>query len=159
LTGETKKARPAWCLKDKGSGTIWLVHYTTQEYFQRTRKEWFPHAKTNVTTIGVTYLSFETIESGFCETDAEYEKRLLLNHSSSTPYKTRAARPSYSCWLRGAPISTQRIDTGVRRHCRLLPRTGTSSSCRYLGHILVTHSLYSANSTGLSEPPGRARRA
>ena len=80
LTEENKKARPAWCLKDKGSGTIWLIHYTTQEYFQRTRKEWFPHAKTNVTTICVTYLSFETIESGFCETDAEYEKRLQLNH-------------------------------------------------------------------------------
>jgi hypothetical protein len=51
----------------------------TQEYFERTQKEWFPDTESNITTICVTYLSFCVFESGFCQTDAEFEKRLRLN--------------------------------------------------------------------------------
>jgi hypothetical protein len=32
---------------DEESGIIRLVHYTTQEYFQRTQKIWFPDAENN----------------------------------------------------------------------------------------------------------------
>src|SRR5271170_7755755 len=34
---------------DEESGIIRLVHYTTQEYFERTQKSWFPHAETDIT--------------------------------------------------------------------------------------------------------------
>jgi ankyrin repeat protein len=64
---------------DENSNIIRLVHYTTQEYFQRTQKCWFPEAETDITETCVTYLSFNTFESGFCATDEEFEKRLQQN--------------------------------------------------------------------------------
>ena len=64
---------------DEESNIIRLVHYTTQEYFERTQKDWFPNAEINITITCVTYLSFYTFESGFCQTDEEFEERLQLN--------------------------------------------------------------------------------
>jgi hypothetical protein len=64
---------------DEDSNIIRLVHYTTQEYFERTQTVWFPDAELNITTTCVTYLSFSTFKSGFCQTDAEFEERLRLN--------------------------------------------------------------------------------
>jgi ankyrin repeat protein len=55
-----------------------LVHYTTQEYFERTKKDWFPHAQTEITSICITYLSFGVFQSGFCQTNKEFEERLQL---------------------------------------------------------------------------------
>ncbi|KAK3896356.1 ankyrin repeat protein [Staphylotrichum tortipilum] len=43
---------------DEESGIIRLVHYTTQEYFVRTWKQWFPDAQVDITDICATYLSF-----------------------------------------------------------------------------------------------------
>ena len=63
---------------DEQSSIIRLVHYTAQEYFQRTQKQWFPHAEMDITACCVTYLSYSTFESGFCRTDDEYEERLRL---------------------------------------------------------------------------------
>lgn len=64
---------------DEESNIIRLVHYTTQEYFERTQNDWFPNAETDITVICVTYLSFRVLESGYCQTDAEFEERLRLN--------------------------------------------------------------------------------
>ena len=64
---------------DKESGTIRLVHYTTQEYFNQTREEWFPDAEDDITKVCITYLSFHAFESGFCQTDIGFEGRLRLN--------------------------------------------------------------------------------
>jgi len=64
---------------DRESGIIRLVHYTTQEYFQRTQKRWFSNIESEITTICVTYLSFNCFGSGICRSDEEYEKRLESN--------------------------------------------------------------------------------
>jgi ankyrin repeat protein len=64
---------------DDESRIIRLVHYTTQEYFDRTQSHWFPNTETNITTICVTYLSFDVFKDGFCETDEEFEERLRSN--------------------------------------------------------------------------------
>ncbi|KAH8598551.1 hypothetical protein B0O99DRAFT_457043, partial [Bisporella sp. PMI_857] len=64
---------------DEESEIIRLVHYTTQEYFERTQRQWFPGAQTNITTICVSYLSFDQFESGICQNDKEFEQRLQLN--------------------------------------------------------------------------------
>jgi hypothetical protein len=63
---------------DEESGIIRLVHYTTQEYFERTQSQWFPQAESEITTTCITYLSFNVFESGLCQTDDEFEKRLQL---------------------------------------------------------------------------------
>ena len=64
---------------DEESGIIRLVHYTTQEYFERTQKHWFPDAESDIATTCITYLSFSAFESGFCRTDDEFEERLHSN--------------------------------------------------------------------------------
>ncbi|KAF2183470.1 ankyrin [Zopfia rhizophila CBS 207.26] len=64
---------------DKESKIIRLVHYTTQEYFERTQSDWFSDLGGNITEICVTYLSFSVFESGFCQTDDEFEERLRSN--------------------------------------------------------------------------------
>jgi hypothetical protein len=61
---------------DEESGIIRLVHYTAQEYFQRTQEHWFPNAELDITTICTIYFSFSVFENGFCETDESFEERL-----------------------------------------------------------------------------------
>ncbi|KAF7885212.1 hypothetical protein EAF00_011030 [Botryotinia globosa] len=70
---------------DEESKIIRLVHYTTQEYFERTRDNWFPNAETFITTICVTYLSFETFNTG--TTYRDFVKRV-----QSKKLSTYAAR-------------------------------------------------------------------
>ncbi|OAA74311.1 Ankyrin repeat-containing domain protein [Akanthomyces lecanii RCEF 1005] len=65
---------------DEKSSIIRLVHYTTQEYFERTQEVWFPNAQDDITEICVTYLSLSVFGSGFCQTEAEFDERLRVNH-------------------------------------------------------------------------------
>jgi ankyrin repeat protein len=64
---------------DEETNIVRLVHYTTQEYFKRTQDQWFPNAENDIIAICVTYLSFSVFESGFCQTDDEFEERLGSN--------------------------------------------------------------------------------
>ena len=64
---------------DEESNIIRLVHYTTQEYFERTQNQWFPDAATDITASCVTYLSFDVFERGFCLSDDEFKERLRSN--------------------------------------------------------------------------------
>jgi hypothetical protein len=64
---------------DEESNIIRLVHFTTQEYFEQTQALWFPSAEEDISTICVTYLSFNQFESGPCQTDVDFNKRLRSN--------------------------------------------------------------------------------
>ena len=64
---------------DKQSEIVRLVHYTTQEYFKRTGTSWFPNAQIDITSVCVTYLSFDVFKTGFCQSDKEFEARLQTN--------------------------------------------------------------------------------
>ncbi|KAH0536092.1 hypothetical protein FGG08_006997, partial [Glutinoglossum americanum] len=64
---------------DEESDIIRLVHYTTQKYFEWTWTSWFPGAQIDITNVCVTYLSFDTFETGFCQSDGEFEARLQTN--------------------------------------------------------------------------------
>jgi ankyrin repeat protein len=64
---------------DKESDIIRLIHYTAQEYFERTEKYWFPRAQTEISSICITYLSFNQFQSGACLTDKELEERRQEN--------------------------------------------------------------------------------
>ncbi|KAL2870702.1 ankyrin repeat domain-containing protein [Aspergillus lucknowensis] len=48
---------------DEQSNIFRLVHYTTQEYFERTWTEWFPNAQQNIAATCITYLSFDCFEN------------------------------------------------------------------------------------------------
>jgi hypothetical protein len=71
---------------DEESGIVRLVHYTTQKYFERTQRQWFPNTETNITTICVTYLLFNDFESGICENDEEFERRLQVEQAIRLRY-------------------------------------------------------------------------
>jgi ankyrin repeat protein len=86
---------------DEESGIIRLVHYTTQEYFERTQKQWFPNAEDNIAAICVTYLSFHTFEYGVFPVSLEailpkYDrsrkrKNQAKNYSEKYPFLSYAA--------------------------------------------------------------------
>ncbi|PGH17821.1 hypothetical protein AJ79_00962, partial [Helicocarpus griseus UAMH5409] len=61
---------------DKG-GIICLVHYTTQEYFERSWEEWFPNAHTDITKTCIAYLSFKPFETGCCANENTLIERLI----------------------------------------------------------------------------------
>jgi len=61
---------------DRESNVVRLVHYTTQEYFNRTQNLWFPSAEEDITTTCVTYLSFSAFGTGFCGSHQDFERRL-----------------------------------------------------------------------------------
>ncbi|KAI9668937.1 MAG: hypothetical protein M1829_005249 [Trizodia sp. TS-e1964] len=79
LIGNMVSACAGLVTVDKESNIVKLVHYTTQEYFERTQNHWFPNAETILTVTCTTYLSFHTFESGYCQTYAEFEERVRLN--------------------------------------------------------------------------------
>jgi len=64
---------------DEESSIIRLVHYTTQEYFERVRLEWNPGAQEEIAVACLTYLSFDTFQSGSCASDKAFEQRLVEN--------------------------------------------------------------------------------
>jgi hypothetical protein len=64
---------------DEECDIIRLVHYTTQEYFERTLGIWFPNAQKDIMTILVTYLSFDVFAAGFCEDSKGFEARQRSN--------------------------------------------------------------------------------
>jgi hypothetical protein len=64
---------------DEESSIIRLVHYTTQEFFERTQGDWFPTAETDIANICLSYLSFDVFGSGFCQSNKVFDTRLQSN--------------------------------------------------------------------------------
>ena len=64
---------------DQESAIIRLVHYTTQEYFERIRDSWDPGAPLHIASTCLTYLSFSIFKTGSCSSDKEFKKRLQEN--------------------------------------------------------------------------------
>ncbi|KAH5034899.1 hypothetical protein HBI75_092960 [Parastagonospora nodorum] len=61
---------------DQESAIIRLVHYTTQEYFERISSRLNPDGQLEIAKTCLTYLSFSVFASGSCATDEEFEERL-----------------------------------------------------------------------------------
>lgn len=93
---------------DEESNVIGLVHYTTQEYFNRKQNYWFPDAETYITTICVTYLSFDTFEL-ICSEEQAFQERLYLY-----PFVEYAAR-NWGHHARKASISNQALAQAVMK--------------------------------------------
>ncbi|KAI9767661.1 MAG: hypothetical protein M1840_005532 [Geoglossum simile] len=61
---------------DRESNIIRLVHYTTQEYFERIRAIRFPDAQTSIAKTCLAYISFDAFAEGPCVTNQEIEARM-----------------------------------------------------------------------------------
>lgn len=66
---------------DEKSNIIRLVHFTTQEYFDRISDTWMPHSHKEIALTCLTYLSFDEFAKGShsCSNDKEFEDRLAGN--------------------------------------------------------------------------------
>ncbi|KAF5723133.1 ankyrin repeat domain-containing protein [Fusarium mundagurra] len=71
---------------DKASGIIRLVHYTAQDFFDKTQVQAFPEDERHITSTCLKYISFDGL-NGPCNSDDEYESRLRSN-----PFYSYAAR-------------------------------------------------------------------
>jgi ankyrin repeat protein len=78
---------------DQESNIIRLVHYTTQEFFERTWENWFPSAQNDIASICLTYLSFDAFETGFCQSDREF----LFRQRSYPLYNYAVRNWGYHC--------------------------------------------------------------
>lgn len=70
---------------DRTSSVVRLVHYTTQEYFERMRRQLFPSAQQDMIATCLTYLSLRNFQDP-CTTDEQLGQRLhempLLSYAS-----------------------------------------------------------------------------
>jgi hypothetical protein len=64
---------------DRESKIIHLVHFTTQQYFERIQKVRFQEAQANIAMTCLTYLSFDVFAGGPCLSDEGMSSRLLEN--------------------------------------------------------------------------------
>ncbi|KAL8756771.1 MAG: hypothetical protein Q9184_004385, partial [Pyrenodesmia sp. 2 TL-2023] len=64
---------------DDESNIIRLVHYTTQEYFERTRETWNPQAQQEIASVCLTYLSFDIFASGASASDEDFKTMIAEN--------------------------------------------------------------------------------
>jgi hypothetical protein len=72
---------------DEESDVIRLVHYTTQEYFERVREALNPKAQEEIASTCLTYVSFHTFDTGHCYSDEDFRRRITQN-----PFLDYAAR-------------------------------------------------------------------
>lgn len=63
---------------DEESDIIRLVHYTTQEYFSRFAKRWFPTAELDIGRVCLAYQLLDYFASGRCQTSMDFNERLRL---------------------------------------------------------------------------------
>lgn len=54
------------------SNSVDLMHFTTQEYFERKAADFFPEAQREILRICLTYLLFEEFDDGPCNSDMSY---------------------------------------------------------------------------------------
>ncbi|KAF1991001.1 purine and uridine phosphorylase [Aulographum hederae CBS 113979] len=80
---------------DEESKIIRLVHYTTQEYFERVRLKWNPSAQEEIAIACLTYISFDRFQSGSSRSDRSFEQRLAKNRflDYSARYWSEHVRP------------------------------------------------------------------
>jgi ankyrin repeat protein len=119
---------------DEQSGIIRLVHYTAQEYFERTQDSWFPNAQNDITMTCVTYLSFDSFETGCCAGDKEFEERLKLN-----PLYDYAARN----WGHHANVASQEVGPLILHFLDSAAQVSASSQATMARKFLSSHSGYS----------------
>jgi ankyrin repeat protein len=61
---------------DGSSDSVRFIHYTTQEYLQRNRIKWLPHADIETARICTAYLSLDDLSTGPCYSRQEFDRRV-----------------------------------------------------------------------------------
>lgn len=106
---------------DEESDVIRLVHYTTQEYFDRMRQQWFPEAETtiiNVCTLYLTIIDFAYLFEFDRYDRSEIEEELQLDPffgyaCANWGYHARGADSS-SQIIHNFLANTQKVETAAQ---------------------------------------------
>jgi hypothetical protein len=78
---------------------IRLIHYTTQQFFERTRKSKFPTAQTDITITCLTYLSLDESTNSCSQDKGEVDKRMpLLTYAAQNWGKHASEAPDNSVY-------------------------------------------------------------
>lgn len=72
---------------DKESDIIRLAHYTTQEYFMKTKDKWFLDSHGKISKSYIDCLSFDAFEEDSCQSNEEI--KLILQPYPLNNYATR----------------------------------------------------------------------
>lgn len=64
---------------DQESAIVRLVHYTTQDYFERNKDRWIPGAQLSIATACLTYVCFDAFRVGMCHCFVDWQQRLRKN--------------------------------------------------------------------------------
>ena len=135
---------------DNKSGIIRLVHYTTQEYFERTQKSWFPTAESDITMICVTYLSFSAFESGPCQNNdlkARLQSYPLYDYAATN--WGHHARLALTLWP--GVIEFLQCEAKVLASSEVLLAKKVISDCHYAGKPRPMAGLQLASYFGINE--------
>lgn len=53
------------------AGTVYLVHYTAENYLDKNKDKWFPNRQTELGRICISYLMFDAFSTGACSGETE----------------------------------------------------------------------------------------
>ncbi|KAL6824588.1 ankyrin repeat-containing domain protein [Trichoderma sp. SZMC 28015] len=81
---------------DKRSKVIRLVHHTTQEFFERNLKRWFPSAKTYIAEVCSCYLSSSASQEEFREFKSKRGRSLKLFSYAATYWQDHVSMSDFS---------------------------------------------------------------
>ncbi|KAL8668528.1 MAG: hypothetical protein Q9168_006848 [Polycauliona sp. 1 TL-2023] len=117
---------------DEESNIIRLVHYTTQEYFERTRDTWNPEAQKDIASVCLTYLSFRCFASGLVRDyhdEVVYGKEIELRMTNNPFYMYAVVN-----WVKHLiPVESECLDLVLD----LLQHEGLIASVRQILHHFV----------------------
>lgn len=121
-------------LVQRESDTLGLVHYTTQEYFERRGAEHFPSASQEILRCCLTYLMFDEFNSGPCKTNEEMENRL-----EDKPFLKYAAK-HWGYHAQGQPEES--VEKLILNFLSQEPKVSSSTQIRCLKTGLENYTQY-----------------
>lgn len=124
---------------DEDSSIIRFAHHTMKEYFQQTQSHWFPNAEAKIIKTCISYLSFQTFESGPCQTGSELTERLQMYplYEYAACYWGHHARGALSLY----PQAMRFLDceTKVKASAQVLMRGNLSRDTQMAGGRLAVY--------------------
>lgn len=116
-------------LVDAESQTVRLVHYTAQEYFERSHTQALAAARLSLSSISLTYLTLPNFSDGPCATDAAMARRLeqypFLDYASKywgEDIGRLSATEAQGLWPKIARFVADRAALDVASQTQNLPR-------------------------------------
>ncbi|KAK2747834.1 hypothetical protein FQN55_004710 [Onygenales sp. PD_40] len=109
--------------RDKKSDVVRLVHYTTQEYFERTRDRWLPEGHQYIAMTCLTYLAFDAVRDVF-----------FIEEDPTPSEKTKGLGVYMAIYRLHGPGEKKGLEAYMENHCLY------DYSCRNWGHHARGHS-------------------